>query len=292
MFTKALILLLSFATLLVEAGITHDLPRAPAGLHRRPQRSLVRRSATKSCTVKSRTNTNNTSTTPGKGNNGGGGNQGVINVPGGKCGKPEPNPAIVPTNGPNGKEDWLNCGVDGSGWTPPMVTHDDLIVVPLAEAIQDKSSPFKACSPYVSIFQKYGNQYGINDTVLAAIALQESSCNPNADAGTIGLMQITTDKCDVPQNECKQPDNNVRIGTKYLADLLQQNNNNIVACMGQYNGWFTGMTIADATKAASQGHCAWQQNLDYLQQFFNGWLQNKDPYALKLGKYFNVDKCT
>jgi hypothetical protein len=217
----------------------------------------------------------------------------VINVAAGKCGKPNGTTKIGGTNGPNGEESWLNCGVDGSGWSPPQVTPSDLVYIPLDQAMTDSNSPFQACSPYVQYFKQYGNQYGIPDILLASIALQESSCNPSEKTdGTIGLMQITTDKCDgLSISDCMEPDNNIRIGTEYLAGLLQQNNNNIVSCIGQYNGWFTGMTISDATKAAAKGHCSWQQNLDYLQQFFNGWMQNQDAYALNLGMYFNVNKC-
>jgi hypothetical protein len=28
-----------------------------------------------------------------------------------------------------------------------------------------------------------------------------------------------------------------------------------------------------------------------LHQYFNGWLQGKNAYALHLGKYFNLDVC-
>ena len=38
------------------------------------------------------------------------------------------------------------------------------------------------------------------------------------------------------------------------------------------------MTYADATRAASQGDCSAQNNLDYLYQFLNGWILNKNGY--------------
>ncbi|KAF8332080.1 lysozyme-like domain-containing protein [Cantharellus anzutake] len=298
---KLILAVLSLSTLLVEAfGIAHahssprHLQQFP-DKNKRVSRSLVRRSPSKRCrakpsststptptptSTKAGTSTPTPSLNPGNGGSNGG--AGVINVAAGPCGKPNGSKQTTSTNGPNGQESWLNCGIDASGWTPPSATPSDLIYVPLAQALQDDQSPFKACKDFLPYFSQYGNQYGIPDILLAAIALQESSCNPFANAGTIGLMQITTDKCDA---------NNIRIGTKYLADTLAKNNNNIILTVGAYNGWYPGMTISDATQAAKQGHCAWQQNLDYLQQLFNGWLQNKDAYGLNLGSYFNVKHC-
>lgn len=35
------------------------------------------------------------------------------------------------------------------------------------------------------------------------------------------------------------------------------------------------MTRADATAEASEGDCSAQNNLDYVYQFTNGWMQNQ-----------------
>lgn len=43
------------------------------------------------------------------------------------------------------------------------------------------------------------------------------------------------------------------------------------------------MTVADATRAASQGNCFAQNNLDYLYQTVNGWMQGKEGYSI--GQY-------
>jgi hypothetical protein len=95
--------------------------------------------------------------------------------------------------GPNGNIDWLNCGVDGSGWRPPFVKVSDLISADLSSAIQKGGSPFKACSKYVHLFEQYGAQHGLPPIMLASFALQESSCNPETvgGGGEQGLMQIT-----------------------------------------------------------------------------------------------------
>src|SRR5258708_30030105 len=91
MFTKSLIILLSFAARLVEAGFGESLPRALGGPRRRSPHSLVKRSRSKSCSLKPSTTTTSTGAstpTPGNGNGGNGGNGGVISVAPGKCGKP------------------------------------------------------------------------------------------------------------------------------------------------------------------------------------------------------------
>jgi len=43
------------------------------------------------------------------------------------------------------------------------------------------------------------------------------------------------------------------------------------------------MTVGDATAARWSGHCRNQNNLDYIFQYCNGWMQNKNAYSM--GKY-------
>jgi len=115
---------------------------------------------------------------------------------------------ITTVSGPNGNIYWLNCGLTSGGWKPPHVEISDLIFVPLTTSIKSPSSPFKACKPYISYFEKYGQQLGIPSIILASFAMQESSCNPNTigGAGEQGLMQITKDKCGgAPGGNCRDP---------------------------------------------------------------------------------------
>ena len=88
-----------------------------------------------------------------------------------------------------------------------MITISDVVYVPLHKAIQSPQTPYKACSKYIGSFDKYSAQHGIPSIVFAAIAMQESSCNPNevGGAGEQGLMQITKDKCKgAPGGNCKE----------------------------------------------------------------------------------------
>ncbi|KZV82589.1 lysozyme-like protein [Exidia glandulosa HHB12029] len=197
------------------------------------------------------------------------------------------------TGGPNGDEDWLNCGLESGGWSPPPLTVDQIVYVDLDKALEDSKSPYHACEQYIDIFKKYGQQLNIPPIYIAAFALQESSCNAGTTggAGEVGLMQITPDKCvDPPNGDCHEADYNIRIGATYFADQLKEHNGNVPLTVGAYNGWYDTMT---SDQTLGQSNPCWQQNLDYMMDFFNVWLQNIDAYAgTKYGRWHNYDKCT
>jgi len=198
------------------------------------------------------------------------------------------------TSGPNGQENWMNCGLNGAGWSPPNITIPQIVTVELSTALQNPQSPFLACSSYLSIFNKYGSLYEIPPILLASFAMQESACNPNAvgEGGEQGLMQISMDKCgQLSEQACRDPDYNIGTAAHYFMQTLQQIDNNVFAAVGMYNGWDVGLTVAKATAARNSSCCRCQNNLDYLQQFFNGWCQNVDPRVLNMGIYFNLEVC-
>ncbi|CDO77312.1 Glycoside Hydrolase Family 23 protein [Trametes cinnabarina] len=222
-------------------------------------------------------------------------NNGLIKITSSSCGSPGASKDITATAGPNGKIDWMNCGIENGGWNPPFVKVSDIVTVDLQDAIKDPNTPFKACSDYIDLFVKYANQHGVPPILIASIAMQESSCNRNevGGAGEQGLMQITQDKCHgAPGGDCKDPDFNIRTGTAFFADTLNSNGGSLLLTLGNYNGWRKGMTYEDATAAAHGKCCLCQNNLDYLQQTLNGWAMNIDPTgSLQLGKFFNLNIC-
>jgi len=218
---------------------------------------------------------------------------GVINVPS-NCGDIGATREVTPTTGPNGSLRWLNCGLDGAGWTPQRVTIDDIVVVDLNEAIQQDGSPFKACAPFVGLFNQYAAEFGLRAIILASFAMQESSCNPDTvgGGGEQGLMQITPEKCHgAPNGNCREPWFNIRTGAKYFADTLRDKNGDFLTALGAYNGWQVLMDLPSATAAAHSDCCKCQKNVDYLHQFLNGWCQGLDAYAHGLGQYFNLRVC-
>ncbi|KIM45265.1 glycoside hydrolase family 23 protein [Hebeloma cylindrosporum] len=221
---------------------------------------------------------------------------GLIKVNSG-CGPSRATREITRVSGPNGHIDWLNCGFEtAGGWQPPFVRVQDVVTQSLSSALQSPSSPFKACSRYIGIFEKYGNQFGIPPIILASFAMQESGCNPETvgGGGEQGLMQITREKCGgAPGGNCREPDFNIRTATKFFANTLANNGGNVLLSVGAYNGWHKGLTRSKAFAAATSSCCRCQNNGDYLHQFFNGWCQNINSYdqRLRLGKYFNLDRC-
>ncbi|KAG5648621.1 hypothetical protein DXG03_003232 [Asterophora parasitica] len=222
-------------------------------------------------------------------------NNGLLNVKS-NCGNIGATRQITHTSGPNGGIDWLNCGVTGGGWTPPFIKVSDVVSVSLSGAINSGKGPFLACSKFVHLFEQYGGQFGIPPIMLASFAMQESSCNPNTvgGGGEQGLMQITKDKCGgAPGGNCRDPDFNIRTGAKFFADTLNGNGGDLLLSIGSYNGWRKGLTVGQATAAARSSCCRCQNNLDYLHQFLNGWMQNINAYdsSLRLGKFFNLDVC-
>lgn len=101
--------------------------------------------------------------------------------------------------------------------------------------------------------------------MIASLALQESGCNQDVkgEGGEQGIMQISQDKCTgAPNGDCLDPDFNIMRGTQFFNQQLSSNKGNVLETVGNYNGWYVGMTKADATKAASGSCCRCQQNLD------------------------------
>jgi len=242
-------------------------------------------------TSKKPASTSKPSTGGGSSSSGGG----ITHVTSSECPNNGATKQVTKTTGPNGSIAFLDCGINKSGgWNPPNFHVSDLVVESLSSALENPNSPFKACKAYLSLFNKYADQYGLKSIMLASTAMEESSCNPNAqgEGGEQGLMQISKDKCTgAPDGNCKDPDFNIKTGAKYMADTLNANGGNIVLTLGEYNGWFKGMTYADATKARYSSCCRCQNNLDYIFQIMNGWYQGIDPGSKGLGQYFNLNDC-
>jgi hypothetical protein len=117
--------------------------------------------------------------------------------------------------------------------------------------------------------------------MLASFAMQESTCNPGVTGGggEAGLMQIAPPNCEAGHN-CWDVDYNINRGAQLFRQMIDANGGNVLAAIGAYNGWQKGMTYDSATAARWSGHCRNQNNLDYLYQFTNGWMQNKNAYSM------------
>ncbi|GAA5894733.1 hypothetical protein JCM6882_006668 [Rhodosporidiobolus microsporus] len=239
----------------------------------------------------------------------GGDGAGLFGVSDDTCGDSGAVEEPVAGGGPNGSQEWLNCGIskdkpDGK-WTPPHIEVTQLKSVALDEAL--KLDVFSACGEFQDSFQSAGDEYGIPPILIVAIAMTESSCNPDAkgDNGDAwGLMQILSDKvlppplhcspfrvltfpfsstqCDgAPSGNCADPDFNIKRGTEYFKSQLEEFDGSTLLALGQYNGWYDGLTYNGATKmAADQSTCVYQNNLDYFQVTLNGYMQGVDGQQL------------
>ncbi|KAJ7680521.1 lysozyme-like protein [Mycena polygramma] len=230
-----------------------------------------------------------------------------------RCGPSNASTKTTATTGPNGDIDWLNCGLTtgksvysqcltlfqialvGSGWNPPEIQMQDIIVKDLRPALKEPGTPLAACGKYIDLFYEFANQTKVQPIMLVAFAMQESGCNPDivGGGGEQGIMQLSKDKCgNAPNGNCKDPAYNIKTGAMYFARALSDNGGNVLRSVGEYNGWTLGMTQAKATTARYSSCCTCQNNLDYLHQYMNGWIQNIDPYSSNLGKYHNLDVCS
>lgn len=87
---------------------------------------------------------------------------------------------------PNGQQWWFNCGIDDNGWNPPHLTFDQIKYVDLsADGI------YAPCAPYFDSFRAAAAKYNIPPVMVAAIAMQESTCQPGltGGAGEAGMMR-------------------------------------------------------------------------------------------------------
>ena len=112
------------------------------------------------------------------------------------------------------------------------------------ETLQQKLFP----RYYADMVEKYAKLYNVDTFLVAAMILEESRYNAEAVswAGAIGLMQImpATGRELAQQlkirrfrtSMLKQPDVNIRMGTKYIGDLNSWFNDNAMLVIGAYNG--------------------------------------------------------
>lgn len=203
--------------------------------------------------------------------------------------------SVTPGAGPNGAESWFNTGIDNnSGWKPPFLAWSSVKHI---DATAFYKGAGKACKQFDQYFQSSGKKYNLDPAILACIAMQESSCNPNAGGGTPGLMQVACE--NYPNGRCSSSvSDNVDAGAHYLRQQLDDNNQNALLAIGSYNGWFTEQTGngMNGQKGLTQDYPCGKgqqngdpQNLDYLQQTLNGWFLGLDPYGQE--SWIGTEKC-
>lgn len=101
---------------------------------------------------------------------------------------------------------------------------------------------------YADTVEKYAKMYNVDTFLIAAMILEESRYNAEAVswAGAIGLMQIMpatgrelAQKLNIRRfrtSMLRQPDINIRMGTKYIGELNSWFNDDPILVIGAYNG--------------------------------------------------------
>ncbi|KDE08011.1 hypothetical protein MVLG_01713 [Microbotryum lychnidis-dioicae p1A1 Lamole] len=198
---------------------------------------------------------------------------------------------------PNGSESFLSCGISrsnpDSGWTPPKGIRLDHITTVSIEVALAKNPIWAPCAKFTELFEKVAEKTNLPPILLMALALQESTCMEDTigdSGGAFGLMQITESKCGGRNaKDCSAPEYNVLTGAQYLRDEIDRQNGAFLVALGQYNGWYPGLSYNIAVAPAKEGHCEWQQNLDYFEQVLNGWLLGRTGYTM--GSMKNLANC-
>ena len=175
----------------------------------------------------------------------------------------------------NGSEEAINKGIgEKSGWNPPMLAMAGLRTIGLGEFCQT----FKEAAKYEAFFVEAGKKYRINPTLLAAIAMEESHCDPGvsasgnpANAG--GIMQIQGQA----EKGSNDPAANIMQGARELRHHLDDAKGSVIEAVGSYHGWQRGLVVKTMIVPPWGGA---SMNLDYVHQVLNGWCQGVDGYGI------------
>ncbi|MBQ8997636.1 MAG: peptidoglycan DD-metalloendopeptidase family protein, partial [Clostridium sp.] len=161
---------------------------------------------------------------------------------------------------------------------------------------------------YLSLFEKYGNIYGVDPYILVALCAGESSGNPNSYNGYAkGLMQIEyntakviaynhntkqTETIVVDHGRLFEPEYNIQIGTMQLAQKLKAKQYNIFVGIQGYNFgegginsalqyYLSGGTITSNHTVNTEQVNAYiaSNHVGWLTALFPGDLPNESSYS-------------
>ena len=116
-------------------------------------------------------------------------------------------------------------------------------VVRIQDIILKKIYP----TEYSEFVEKYAEEYGVDKYLIYAVIKAESNFNPDVTsrADAVGLMQLLEETAVERSNiineeeteniDLYDPETNIRLGTSYLAYLLELYNDNMVLAITAYN---------------------------------------------------------
>lgn len=79
--------------------------------------------------------------------------------------------------------------MDGDGWNPPYLGLSDIQAIDINDFYSGAGS---SCQQYSQNINTAANNGNVPEAIVAAIAMQESSCDATATGPTPGLMQVST----------------------------------------------------------------------------------------------------
>ncbi len=118
-----------------------------------------------------------------------------------------------------------------------------LLIPIIAKTIIKKAYPFK----YDEIITKYSNEYNVDKLLVLSVIKAESNFKEDvvSSQNAVGIMQILeetakeiAEKENIEYQEGKtllNPEENIKLGTKYLSELIQTYNGNYILAITAYN---------------------------------------------------------
>jgi len=102
------------------------------------------------------------------------------------------------------------------------------------------ANPLLADKPYQDRVVEAAKAHKLDPALVHAVIAAESNYNPNAlsNKGAVGLMQVMPDtgrRYGVKEKELKQPEQNIRAGVQYLADLIELFDGDLKLALAGYN---------------------------------------------------------
>ncbi len=107
---------------------------------------------------------------------------------------------------------------------------------------------------YSEYVYEYATEYNVDPLLVFAVIKTESNFTPNAisSSNAIGLMQLmentaievsnTIEEKIDSKEELYNPEINIKLGTKYLSELLERYNNNLNMALAAYNAGIGNVT--------------------------------------------------
>jgi soluble lytic murein transglycosylase-like protein len=116
-----------------------------------------------------------------------------------------------------------------------------------AQIIRNRVEGNPNVAKFMPLIERHAKTHGLEPALVKALVAVESAFDPKAmsDKGAIGLMQVipdtaaryglAADRNRSLEQKLMDPATNVRIGTRYLADLLKRFGNDVSLALAGYN---------------------------------------------------------